>query len=249
MSNIFIVAAKRTPIGSFGGKLSGFTAVELGHIASISAIEASGLTADKINEVFYGNVCSANLGQAPARQVALGAGLPYSVPCTTVNKVCSSGLKAVMLAAQSIASGNQHILLAGGMESMSNIPYYIPKARWGYKYGHGEIVDGLQKDGLTDAYDKNAMGICADATASKFNISRESQDEYAINSYKKAALAASDGKFKSEIAPVSIPQKKGDPVIMGEDEEFRNVVFDKVPTLRPAFTKDGSVTASKCIYY
>lgn len=244
MNNVYIVAARRTPIGSFGGKLSGFTAVELGQFAVKAAIEAAGIKSEDIDEVFFGNVCSANLGQAPARQVAMGSGIPNSVPCTTVNKVCSSGLKTVMLAAQSIMTGDNEVVLAGGTESMSNIPFYMPKARWGMKYGHGEIVDGLQKDGLTDAYDRNAMGVCADATAAEFNISREAQDAYAIRSYERAAEATSSGKFGNEIAPVAIPQRRGDAIIMNEDEEFRNVKFEKVPALRAAFSKDGTVTAA-----
>lgn len=244
MTDVYIVSAKRTPIGSFGGKLSGFSAVELGNFASQAAINEIKISPEQIDEVFYGNVCSANLGQAPARQVALGSGLPYSVPCTTINKVCSSGLKSVMIGTQSLQSGDNAIILTGGMESMSNIPYYLNKARWGHKYGHGEIIDGLQKDGLSDAYDQNAMGICADATAAKYNISRAAQDEYAINSYKKASSATENGKFKNEIVGVSIPQRKGDPVLMDEDEEFRNVNYDKVPTLRPVFTKEGTVTAA-----
>lgn len=244
MNKVFIIAARRTPVGSFGGKLSSFSAIDLGQFAVKGALEASGLEGKDIQEVFFGNVCSANLGQAPARQVALGAGIPNNVPCTTVNKVCSSGLKSVMLAAQSIMTGDNDVVLAGGTESMSNIPFYLPKVRWGMKYGHGEVVDGLQKDGLTDAYDRNAMGVCADATASKYNISREQQDEYAIRSYKRAAEATESGMFNDEITPVSIPQRKGDALVMNEDEEFRNVKFEKVPNLRAAFSKDGTVTAA-----
>lgn len=244
MKEVYIVAAKRTPIGSFGGALSGFSATELGQKAVGGALERSGIPAAEIEEVFFGNVCSANLGQAPARQVALGAGLGTHVPCTTVNKVCASGLKSAMLGAQSIQLGLNQVVLAGGMESMSNIPYYLPKARWGYKYGHAEILDGLQRDGLTDAYDQNAMGVCADATAARYNIGRESQDAYAIRSYQRAAAATEQGLFSQEIVPVSIPQKGRDPLVMTEDEEFRNVKFDKIPGLRPAFSKDGTVTAA-----
>lgn len=244
MKEVYIVAANRTPIGSFGGALSGFSATELGQKAVGGALERSGIPAAEIEEVFFGNVCSANLGQAPARQVALGAGLGTHVPCTTVNKVCASGLKSVMLGAQSIQLGLNQVVLAGGMESMSNIPYYLPKARWGYKYGHAEILDGLQRDGLTDAYDQNAMGVCADATATRYNISRESQDAYAIRSYQRAAAATEQGLFSQEIIPVSIPQKGRDPLVMAEDEEYRNVKFDKIPGLRPAFSKDGTVTAA-----
>ncbi|MCL4164881.1 UNVERIFIED_CONTAM: hypothetical protein GTU68_035179, partial [Idotea baltica] len=191
-----------------------------------------------------GNVVQANLGQAPARQAALGAGIPNTVPCTTINKVCSSGMKSIMFAAQAIMLGQGDIMVAGGMESMSNIPYYLPKARWGYKYGDGALVDGLQKDGLLDAYKKEAMGIFADATATEFGISREEQDAFAIQSYKRSAAATAAGLFKEEIIPVSIPQRKGDPIVMGEDEEFKKVKFEKIPNLRPAFTKDGTVTAA-----
>lgn len=191
-----------------------------------------------------GNVCSANLGQAPARQAALGAGIGISVPCTTVNKVCSSGMKSIMFAAQSIQLGLNDLAVAGGMESMSNIPYYVPKARWGYKYGDATLVDGLAKDGLTDAYDHNAMGVCADATAEKYKISREEQDRYAIRSYKLAAETTEKGWFKNEIVGVEIPQRKGDPITVTEDEEYKRVKFEKIPGLRPAFTKDGTVTAA-----
>jgi acetyl-CoA C-acetyltransferase len=244
MKKVYIVAAKRTPLGSFGGALAGFSAPELGVVASSAAVEQSQLDSGLIDEVFYGNVCSANLGQAPARQVALGTGLPVSVPCTTVNKVCASGMKAVMLGAQSIMAGMNRVVLAGGMESMSNIPYYLPKLRWGAKYGHGEVVDGLQKDGLTDAYDHLAMGTCGDATATRFNITREMQDAYAIQSYERAAAATQAGFLKDEIAPISIPQRGKDPMLMAEDEEYKNVRFDKIPTLKPAFSKEGTITAA-----
>jgi acetyl-CoA C-acetyltransferase len=244
MKEVYIVSALRTPMGSFGGMLSGLTATSLGSTAIKAALEKAGVDADKVEEVYMGNVCSANLGQAPAKQASLGAGIPNTVPCTTVNKVCSSGMKAIMFAAQSIQLGQADILVAGGMESMSNIPYYLPKVRWGLKYGSSEMVDGLQKDGLSDAYDHLAMGISADNTAKKYEITREEQDEFAINSYKKAASATEDGKFSSEIASVTIPQRKGDPVIMTEDEEYKNVRFEKIPNLRPAFSKDGTVTAA-----
>lgn len=244
MQKVYIVSALRTPMGSFGGALAGFSATQLGSIAIKAAVEKAGLEGKDINELFFGNVCQANLGQAPARQAALGAGLGNHIPCTTVNKVCASGMKSVMFAAQSIMLGLNDVVIAGGMESMSNIPYYLPKVRWGLKYGGGELVDGLQKDGLTDAYNHQAMGMSADATAAKFDISREAQDKYAIQSYTRAAEATKAGKFADEIIGVPIPQKKGDPILMLEDEEYKNVFFDKIPTLRPAFSKDGTVTAA-----
>ncbi|MGK0391112.1 MAG: acetyl-CoA C-acetyltransferase [Maribacter sp.] len=244
MKKVYIVSAVRTPIGSWGGVLSGFSASELGSFAIKGALEKAGVDAATVQEVFMGNVCSANVGQAPARQAAIKAGLSVNVPCTTVNKVCASGMKSVMFAAQSIMLGLNDVAVAGGMESMSNIPYYMPKARWGHKFGHGEIVDGLLKDGLTDVYNGQAMGICADATAEKYNISREEQDEYAINSYKRAESATTSGQFKEEIVPVSVPQRRGEPVIVDEDEEFKKVKFEKIPALRAAFTKGGTVTAA-----
>ncbi len=244
MEEVYIISAVRTPIGSFGGSLSGFTAVELGSKAIKGALDKAGVSPDQVNEVFMGNVISAGLGQAPARQAAIGAGLGYNVPCTTVNKVCASGMKSVMFGAQSIMLGINDVVVAGGMESMSNVPYYIPKARFGYKYGHGQMLDGLMHDGLWEAYHGFPMGSCADNTAKEMNISREAQDEYAINSYKRAAAAAEAGKFKDEIIPVEIPQRKGDPIVMSEDEEYKNVSFDKIPALRPVFNKDGTVTAA-----
>ncbi len=244
MKKVYIVSAVRTPLGSFGGILSGFTAPELGSFAIKGALEKAGLDANQVNEVFMGNVCSANLGQAPARQAAIKAGIGVNVPCTTVNKVCASGMKSVMFAAQNIMLGINDIAVAGGMESMSNIPYYIPKARWGHKYGGGELVDGLEKDGLRDAYNQSAMGICADNTATKYSITREDQDNYAIGSYQKAAATTKAGKFKEEIVAVSVPQRKKDPILVSEDEEFKKVKFDKIPNLRAAFTKDGTVTAA-----
>lgn len=244
MQKVYILSAIRTPMGSFGGALAGFTAPQLGSIAIKAAVEKSGIDTKDINEVFYGNVCQANVGQAPARQASLGAGLSINTPCTTVNKVCASGMKSVMFAAQTIMCGYNDVVVAGGMESMSNIPYYLPKVRWGLKFGGSEMVDGLQKDGLSDAYNHQAMGICADATAAKYNISREDQDRFAIQSYTRAAEATKAGKFKEEIVGVPIPQKKGDPILMLEDEEYKNVMFDKIPGLRPAFSKDGTVTAA-----
>ena len=244
MGKVYIASAKRTPMGSFGGLLKSFSATHLGSIAIKSAIKEAGVEVDNIAEVFFGNVCSANLGQAPARQAALGAGIPNTVPCTTVNKVCSSGMKSIMFGAQSILLGHADLIVAGGMESMSNIPYYVPKLRWGSKYGGSDLVDGLQKDGLTDAYDHKAMGSSGDATAKKYGFTREAQDEYAIRSYKRAKEATESGRFSAEITAVEIPQRKGDPIAMDEDEEPKNVRFDKIPTLRPAFSKNGTVTAA-----
>ena len=241
---VCIISAVRTPIGSFGGSLSGFTAVQLGSLAVKGALEQSKVLPATIQEVFMGNVISANLGQAPARQVAISAGIGNHVPCTTVNKVCASGMKSAMLGAQSIMLGFNDIVVAGGMESMTNIPYYLPKARFGYKYGKGELVDGLEKDGLWEVYNQFAMGNCADNTAKEMNITREQQDQYAINSYKRVAAATESGALMDEIVPVEIPQRKGDPVVMSEDEEFKNVNFEKIPNLRPVFSKDGTVTAA-----
>ena len=244
MQEVFIISAVRTPIGSFGGSLSGVSATRLGATAINGALEKAGIPADQVNEVIMGNVVSANLGQAPARQAARFAGLPDNVPCTTVNKVCASGMKAITFGAQSVMLGMNDIVVAGGMENMSQIPYYIPNARWGYKYGNAELIDGLAKDGLTDVYDQQAMGVFADRTAAKYGITREQQDTYAIDSYKRTAEATGNGYLASEIVPVEIAQKKGDPLRILDDEEYRKVVFDKIPGLRPAFTPDGTVTAA-----
>lgn len=244
MKEVFIVSAVRTPLGSFGGKLSSLTAVELGSIAIKGALQKAGVDPSEVNEVLMGNVISANLGQAPARQAAIGAGLGYNVPCTTINKVCASGMKAVMLAAQSIMTGQNDLVVAGGMESMSNVPYYIPKGRFGYKYGNAELVDGLVKDGLFEAYYKFPMGNCADNTAREMKITREEQDTYAIQSYTRSAEAWKSGAFKDEVIPVEIAGRKGETIIIDEDEEFKNVMFDKIPSLRPVFEKDGTVTAA-----
>lgn len=244
MQEVFIVSAVRTPIGSFGGILSSVSATELSAAAIRGALAASGVSADQIEEVLMGNVVSANLGQAPARQAARAAGIPDSVPCTTINKVCASGMKSIMFGAQSIMLGHNDIVLVGGMENMSQIPYYVPNARWGYKFGDAALVDGLSRDGLTDVYDQCAMGVFADRTGEKYNIGREAQDAFAIDSYKRAAAATEAGFFKSEIVPVAIPQRKGDPVQVTEDEEFKKVMFDKIPGLRPAFTPNGTVTAA-----
>jgi acetyl-CoA C-acetyltransferase len=244
MQEVFIVSAVRTPIGSFGGSLASLSATELGAIAIKAAVERAGIKAEQVDEVFMGNVVSANLGQAPARQAALKAGLGMHVPCTTVNKVCASGTKAAMFGAQSIMLGMNQLVVAGGMESMSNIPFYVPKARFGYKYGHGELLDGLMKDGLTDVYSQKAMGVCADQTAKKFEISREEQDAYAIRSYQLSGQHTQQGSFRAEICPVEVPQRKGTPLLVVEDEEYKNVAFDKIPQLKPVFTPDGTVTAA-----
>ena len=243
MKNVFIVSAVRTPIGSFGGVFVDTSATQLGAIAIKEALKRSTLAPENVEEVIMGNVVSSNLGQAPARQAAIFAGLPTSTVCTTVNKVCASGMKAIAYAAQSIMLGYADIIVAGGMENMSQVPFYIPKARFGYKYGNGELIDGLDKDGLLDVYQKKKMGEFADKTAQKFNISREAQDEFAIRSYQRAAETTQNGNFKDEIAPVEITTRKG-PVMITEDEEFKNVMFDKIPSLKPAFTKDGTVTAA-----
>lgn len=244
MKEVYIVAATRTAMGSFMGGLSGFTATELGAKAIKGALEKANINAEQVQEVYFGNVVSAGLGQAPARQAAIYAGLSKSTVCTTINKVCASGMKAVALAAMDIMTGEFDVVVAGGMESMSNIPHYLMKSRFGYKYGDTNLVDGLAFDGLLDVYDKQAMGVFADRTATKFGFTREQQDEYAINSYKKAAAATENGFFKQEITAIEIPQKKGNPILMNEDEEYKNVFFDKIPSLKPAFSKDGTVTAA-----
>ncbi|MGB3848586.1 MAG: acetyl-CoA C-acyltransferase [Tunicatimonas sp.] len=244
MNEVFIVSAVRTPIGSFGGSLSALSATELGSIAIRGALARAGVSPQAVQEVLMGNVVSANLGQAPARQAAIGADIPYEVPCTAVNKVCASGMKAIMFGAQSIMLGHQDVVVAGGMESMSNIPYYVPKARFGYKYGGGELVDGLEKDGLYEVYNQFAMGNCADHTAREMEISREEQDQYAVRSYQRAAAATQQGYLQNEIVPVPVPQRKGDPILVSEDEEYQKVNFDKIPTLRPVFSKEGTVTAA-----
>lgn len=244
MKEVYILSAVRTPIGSFGGSLSSLTAVQLGATAVKGAMERAGVDPKLVQEVFVGNVVSAALGQAPATQVAAGAGLGFEVPCTLVNKVCASGMKAVMLGAQSIMLGHNDVVVAAGTESMSNIPYYLTKARYGYKFGNGELIDGLSHDGLTDAYNHCAMGVCADNTAREMNISREDQDQYAIHSYQRVASAWKEGKFRDEVIPVEIRDRKGNVTVFAEDEEYKNVNFDKIPGLRPAFTKDGTVTAA-----
>lgn len=244
MKEIYIISAVRTPIGSFGAGLSSLTAVQLGGIAFKAALEKAGVEGKFVQEIFVGNVISAGLGQAPATQVAAAAGLGFNIPCTLVNKVCASGMKAVMIGAQSIMLGHNDVVLAGGTESMSNIPYYLMKARSGYKYGHGELIDGLQWDGLTDVYNHCAMGACADNTAKEMNISRKAQDDYAIASYKRSANAWSAGKFKDEVVAVEVKDRKGNVNLISEDEEYKNVNFEKIPSLKPTFTKDGTVTAA-----
>ena len=243
MSSTFIISAKRTPIGAFLGSLSTFTAPQLGSIAIKAAIDAAGLPLDAVSEVIMGNVLTAGIGQAPARQAALGAGLPDSVPCMTINKVCGSGLKAVMLADQAIRCGDAEIVIAGGQESMTNAPYLLPKGRTGYRYGNGQVIDSMQYDGLTDAYQFQPMGDFAEICASDCNITRSMQDEYAIMSYQRSIEAQKSGAFTNEIAPVLIQDKKGT-ISIDSDEEPGKVRFDKIPDLKPVFKKDGTVTAA-----
>jgi acetyl-CoA C-acetyltransferase len=243
MKEVVIVSAVRTPIGSFGGSLSSVPAPRLGAAAIKAAIERVKLDGKLVNEVYMGSVLQANLGQAPARQAAKFAGLPDTVNCTTVNKVCASGMKSIALGAQSIMLGDNDIVVAGGMENMSMVPYYIDSNRWGAKYGNGTLVDGLAKDGLTDVYGNVAMGNCADACATEHKFSREDQDAFAIQSYKRSAAAWSEGRFRDEVIPVMVKGKKGD-VEVGEDEEYKNVNFEKIPGLKPVFNKEGTVTAA-----
>lgn len=244
MKEVVIISAVRTPMGSFGGSLKTLTATQLGAIAIKGALQKAGIRPDQVNDVLMGCVIQANLGQAPARQAAKFAGLPNEVNCTTINKVCASGMKSIALAAQSIALGDADIVIAGGMESMSNVPFYSDTMRWGNKYGNVSLVDGLAKDGLTDVYDGKAMGNAAELCASTCGISREEQDAFAIESYTRSQAAWEKGLFAAEIVPVEIPQRKGDPVIFSRDEEPFNVKFDKIPSLNPAFIKDGTVTAA-----
>ena len=243
MKEVVIVSVARTPIGSFLGSLSTIPAPELGAIAIKGALDKININPNLVQEVFMGNVVSAGLGQAPARQAAIHAGIPDTVPCTTVNKVCASGMKAIMLAAQTIALGDASIVVAGGMENMSAIPHY-QHARKGSKFGPITLEDGMQKDGLVDAYQKVAMGVCADECAATHNFTREEQDAFAIQSYNRSADAWSAGNFEDEIVPVSIPQRRVEPILFSEDEEFKNVKKEKIPALRPAFTKEGTVTAA-----
>lgn len=241
---VVIVSAVRTPMGSFGGILKDLSATRLGAIAIKGALQKAGINPEEVQDVLMGCVIQANLGQAPARQAARYAGLPDSVNCTTVNKVCASGMKAISQGAQSIALGDADIVVAGGMESMSNVPFYVENLRWGNKYGNTSLIDGLAKDGLTDVYDGLAMGNAAELCARECGISREEQDAFAIESYKRSQAAWDSGRFAAEVVPVEIPSKKGDPVVVAKDEEPYNVKFDKIPTLKPAFQKEGTVTAA-----
>ena len=244
MKEVYIVSAVRTPIGSFGGALKDFSATKLGAIAIKAAIEKAGIKPSDVQDVLMGCVLQANLGQAPARQAAKFAGLPNEVNCTTINKVCASGMKAIAQAEQSILLGDADIVIAGGMESMSNVPFYVDALRWGNRYGDTKFIDGLAKDGLTDVYDGKAMGNAAELCASTCGISRDDQDKFAIESYKRSQAAWASGKFDNEIIPIEIPQRKGEPVLFSKDEEPFNVKFDKIPELKPAFIKDGTVTAA-----
>ncbi|MGN6615720.1 MAG: acetyl-CoA C-acyltransferase, partial [Ilyomonas sp.] len=241
---VYIVSAVRTPIGSFGGMFKDLSATQLGSIAIKAAVERAGLQPNEIEEVIMGCVLQANLGQAPARQASMLGGLPENVVATTVNKVCASGMKAIAQAAQSILLGDADIIVVGGMESMSNVPYYSPKLRWGNKYGDVSLIDGLAKDGLTDVYKNYAMGNAAELCAKECNITRNEQDAFAIDSYKRSQKAWEDGNFKEEVVPVEIPQRKGEPLKIEKDEEPFNVKFDKIPELKPAFQKEGTVTAA-----
>ena len=244
MKEVVIVSAVRTPIGSFGGSLSTISATKLGSIAIKGAIEKAGIDKNIVDEVFMGNVLQANLGQAPARQSAIFAGLSENVPCTTINKVCSSGLKSIMLASQTIMCGDNDVVVAGGMENMSNVPHYFAKGRYGQKLGDMKLVDGMVKDGLTDVYGNVHMGLCAEKCATDNNISREEQDAFAIESYKRSAESWENGKFKNEVIPVEVPQRRGENIIISEDEEYKNVKLDKIPNLRPVFDKQGTITAA-----
>ena len=244
MQDVYIVSAVRTPIGSFMGSLSSVPATKLGAAAIKGALAKIGLNPNEVNEVIMGCVLQAGLGQAPARQAAIYAGLPESVVCTTVNKVCASGMKSIAYGAQAIMLGQADVVVAGGMENMSMVPHYLMGSRNGYKYGNVNVIDGLQFDGLQNVYDQQMMGSCAELCAEEYGFTRQMQDEFAIESYHRSAKAWADGNFKDEIVPVEIPQKKGDPILFSEDEEYKNVKFDKIPTLNPAFKKDGTVTAA-----
>lgn len=240
---VYIVSAVRTPMGAFMGALSSVSATQLGSIAIKGAVERSGIAVEAIDEVFMGNVLQAGVGQAPARQAALGAGLNKNVPCTTINKVCASGMKSIMLGAQTILAGDNHVVVVGGMENMSQTPHYVD-GRNGTKFGNITLLDGITKDGLLDVYSKVPMGNCAELCAKEYNITREDQDNFAITSYTRASEAWKAGKFNNEIVPVSVPQRKGDPIIVNEDEEYKNVFLDKIPALKPAFDKEGTITAA-----
>ncbi|MDC0614951.1 acetyl-CoA C-acyltransferase [Schleiferiaceae bacterium] len=244
MKEVVIVSAVRTPMGSFGGALSSVPATALGAAAIKGALEKAGLPADAVEEVYMGNVLQANVGQAPARQAAMAAGIGNQVPCTTINKVCSSGMKAIMMGAQAIKAGDVDILVAGGMENMSAVPHYLPKGRTGVKLGDISLVDGLVKDGLTDVYNAQHMGVCAELCAEEHHITREDQDAFALESYRRSAAAWENGKFANEVVPVAVPQRRGDAIVVDTDEEFTKVNTAKVPQLRPVFKKDGTVTAA-----
>ena len=244
MKEVVIVSAVRTPMGSFGGSLSGFSATQLGGFAIKGAIDKVNLNPSLINEVFFGNVLQANLGQAPARQCSIYAGIKNDVPATTINKVCASGMKAIMLGAQSIKCGDNDIVVVGGTESMSNVPHYVEKVRTGLKLGDLKLKDGLVHDGLTDVYNQTHMGLCAEICAEDMNISREAQDEFAIESYRRSKEAWEKKLFEDEVVPVTIPQRKGEPIHFEEDEEFKNVKIDKIPNLRSVFKKEGTITAA-----
>lgn len=240
---VYIVAAVRTPMGSFGGALSSVPAPTLGSVAIQGALNKAGVAGEQVDEVFMGNVLQANLGQAPARQAAMKAGIPQSVPCTTVNKVCASGMKSISLGAQSILTGDNDIVIAGGMENMSSVPHYM-NARTAVKLGDVKMTDGMVKDGLTDVYNQVHMGVCADKCATEHNITREDQDNFAIESYNRASAAWDAGKFDEEVVPVEVPQRRGEPVVVAKDEEYTNVKMEKIPQLRAVFTKEGTVTAA-----
>ncbi len=242
MKEVFIVSVARTPVGAASGSLASLTATQLGSVAMKAALERAQLNGEEIDEIFMGNVLSANVGQAPVTQAMIGAGISNKTPGTTVNKVCASGMKAIMLGAQSIMTGENSVVMAGGMESMSNAPYYLDKARTGYRMGHGQIIDGMIKDGLWDPYGNVHMGNCGEVCAKHYNFTREAQDEYSINTYKRAQEAYAAGMFANEIVPVEVKGKET--VIISEDEQYKKVKFDKIPTLKPAFAKDGTVTAA-----
>jgi acetyl-CoA C-acetyltransferase len=244
MKEVVIVSAVRTPIGSFGGCLSSVSATKLGSVAIKGAMEKAGIDNRIVNEVFMGNVLQANLGQAPARQAAIFAGLSKDVPCTTINKVCSSGMKSIMIAAQTILSGDNDVVIAGGMENMSSVPHYMDKSRTGQKMGDMKLIDGLVKDGLTDVYGRVHMGVCAEICAKEMDFSREEQDAFAIESYNRSLQSCKDGKFANEIVPVKVPQRRGEALIISEDEEYKNVRMEKIPALRPVFDKEGTITAA-----
>ena len=244
MKDVYVLGMARSPVGSFGGTLSKLSAVELGAHSIRHAVLRASVELEDIEEVYMGQVLQAGAGQAPARQAALSAGLPESTPCTTINKVCSSGMKSIMMASQSIRLGDRSLMVAGGMESMSQSPFYSHDARWGAKYGNRSLVDGIVRDGLQDPYDGSMMGVCGDLGADELGLDRSAQDEYAIASYKRAQEASNNGWLDSEIAPIEIPQRKGDPVVISRDEDIDKVRFEKIPSLRPVFNKEGSVTAA-----